>query len=467
MKFIFLTALAAAFLPVSLSGQQSANTSVCLSATPPGVLLNICQHARGMVTMPQPTLYLRVYKDGRSEYETNNSENVLVKKEFRISEEDIREIAELGAAEGVQTALERYPTYNHGIDSSREITVDVYAEAGRKRIILTNFFAADRENNKHYPASLISLVQKAEEIWTRAHGRAAAPPNFRLPDETTGFDAIAGALISAFDQVDIVALGEWHGLISLDSDLRIAIVRNPDFAKRVRNIVVEFGSTTEQSTLDRYIRGENVSRAQLEQVWKTTTNGVWDSPIYAEFFAAVREVNSKLSADARIRVFGGDPGPGDKRSRETPAVSVLEQQVLQKHGKALVIYGAAHFYRSMPGDLLASMDGIGIARKLEVDFPGRTLVVIPVARLDRPEGLTGDIVPDFQKFDRALSTQVRPVLVPLKRLPFRDFSAEEFLGRTLTNCRGAGGCVSVFQGSSLTLGQMADACVYVSRGADR
>ena len=52
----------------------------------------------------------------------------------------------------------------------------------------------------------------------------------------------------------------------------------------------------------------------------------------------------------------------------------------------------------------------------------------------------------------------------LERLPFRDFTAEEFLGRTLTI--GAGGCVSVFQGSSLTLGQMADACVYVGGGAD-
>src|SRR5437667_5583210 len=39
--------------------------------------------------------------------------------------------------------------------------------------------------------------------------------------------------------------------------------------------------------------------------------------------------------------------------------------------------------------------------------------------------------------------------------------AEEFLGGTLTTCRGAGGCVSVFQGSSLTLGQMAGACIYV------
>jgi hypothetical protein len=296
------------------------------------------------------------------------------------------------------------------------------------------------------------------------------PPKVRLPDEAAGLDGIARTLISAFDQADIVALGEWHGRIRLDSDLRIALVRHPDFAKKVRSIVVEFGSTTEQSTLDRYIRGENVSRAQLEQVWKTTTqasNGIWDQPIFANFFAAVRDVNSKLPADARVRVFGGDPGPGDSRSRETAAVSVLKEQVLQKHGKALVIYGAVHFYRTMPSDLISSMGGdVGIARTLEIDYPGRTFVVIPVGRLDRPSGVTADIDPDYQKFDRAFKTQVRPVLVSLQRLPFRDFTAEEFLGRTLTTCRGARGCVSAFKGSALTLGQMADACIYVGGGAD-
>jgi hypothetical protein len=127
-----------------------------------------------------------------------------------------------------------------------------------------------------------------------------------MPDESRGVDGIARTLISAFDQFDIVALGEAHGQ-RLDSDLRITVVRHPDFAKKVRSIVVEFGSTSEQATLDRYIRGGNVSRSQLEQVWKTTTqagNGVWDDPIYADFFAAVRDVNSRLPADARIRVFG-------------------------------------------------------------------------------------------------------------------------------------------------------------------
>ncbi len=292
---------------------------------------------------------------------------------------------------------------------------------------------------------------------------AAQSPTLRLPDETAGIDGIARALISAFDQFDIVALGEAHQR-RLDSDLRIALVRHPDFAKKVRSIVVEFGSTTEQLTLDRYIRGENISLAQLAQVWKTTTqvaNGVWDSPIYADFFAAVRDVNSRLPADARIRVFGGDPGPGDTRSRETAAVSVLKEQVLQKHGKALVIYGAAHFWRAADKDYISSMgQDIGIVRMLEMDYPGRTFAVIPVGGIDLPPELTVPIAANYRKFDHALKTRVRPVLVPLQRLPFRDFTAEEFLGDTVFNCRGPGGCVSIFKGSVLTLGQMADACIY-------
>ena len=278
-------------------------------------------------------------------------------------------------------------------------------------------------------------------VLPEAAAQRAAPTKVRLPDESAGIDGIARTLISAFDQADIVALGEAHGR-RLDSDLQIALVRHPDFAKKVRSIVVEFGSTTEQSVLDRYIRGENISRSQLEQVWKTTTqarNGIWDSPIYAEFLAAVRDVNSKLPPDARVRVFGGDPGPGDNRSRETAAVSVLKEQVLQKQGKALVVYGAAHFYRTLDADYLSSMGAdIGIVKMLEADYPGRTFAVIPVGgRVDLPPGVALRVHPDYQKFDRALKTPVRPVLVPLQRLPFRDFTAEEFIGSHVLTCRGA------------------------------
>src|SRR5262245_42990799 len=75
-------------------------------------------------------------------------------------------------------------------------------------------------------AALVT-VSVANESFIRAQpSQNARRPNLRLPDETAGIDAIARALIAAFDQVDIVALGEAH-LRSVDSDLRIALIRIP------------------------------------------------------------------------------------------------------------------------------------------------------------------------------------------------------------------------------------------------
>ncbi len=300
-------------------------------------------------------------------------------------------------------------------------------------------------------------------ICALAVSATAQPPNLRLPDESTGIDGIARTLISVFDQADIVGLGEAHGRRA-DSDLRIALIRHPDFSKKVRSIVVEFGSTTEQATLDRYIRGENVSRAQLERVWKTTSNGDWDSPIYADFFSAVRDVNSKLPADAQIRVFGGDPGPTDLRDREAAAFALIEEQVLSKRSKALLIYGAAHFYRNAPASFGTSAE---LAKMLEKADPGRIYTVIPIGgQLDPPPPGVSQHNPDYRKFDGSLKTRVRPVLISLQRPPFRDFAAEEFLGGGIFNCAG-GGCRSAFAGSLLTLRQMADACLYLGEVGTR
>jgi len=99
---------------------------------------------------------------------------------------------------------------------------------------------------------------------------------------------------------------------------------------------------------------------------------------------------------------------------------------------------------------------------LDIDYRGRTFVVIPVGgHTDvRPEETVAK--PDYQKVDRALKTQVRPVMVPLQRPPFRDFTAEDFLNGDIVR-RSRGRWVGIFEGSSLTLGQMADALVYFGR----
>jgi len=123
----------------------------------------------------------------------------------------------------------------------------------------------------------------------------------------------------------------------------------------------------------------------------------------------------------------------------------------------------------MPADYLSSMGkDIGVVRMLERDYPGRILAVLPLGGLPIgiPAGAAAGPDPDYRKFDRALKAQGRPVLTPLQRVPFRDFRVEEFMGRTIFNCRGSGGCRSIFLGSPLTLGQMADACVYVGTGVD-
>ena len=248
---------------------------------------------------------------------------------------------------------------------------------------------------------------------------------FLLPDETAGLDRIAQTLVSAFDQFAIVALGENHWN-KMDSELRIALVRSPEFAKRVRFIVVEFGSTAQQQTLDRYIRGEDVPLAELQQVWKTTSqpDGSWDSPVYADFYAAVRELNKKVPAGAQVRVLAGDPPAGSGFGRDATAFSVLQEQVLKAHGKALVIYGSGHLLRAVPDPIRR------LTTLLDTGYPGSTFVVIT----------EGGPHKESQQFERALKTQARPVLVSFGRPPFRDMAVGAFPG--------------------LTRGQIADACVY-------
>jgi uncharacterized iron-regulated protein len=253
------------------------------------------------------------------------------------------------------------------------------------------------------------------------------PSTAFLPDETAGLDRIVQTLVSAFDHFDIVALGENHWN-KLDSDLRIALVRSPEFARKVRIIVVEFGSTAQQPTLDRYIRGEDVPLADLQRVWTTTsqTGEPWESPVYADFYAAVRDVNKKLPAGEQIRVLAGDPPAGSGLGRDVTAFSVLRDQVLKPHGKALLIYGSGHLLRAVPDPIPR------LTKLLDTRYPGSTFVVMT----------EGGPHPESQQFESVLKTRTRPVLVPLGKPPFRDM------------------VVGAFRVFGLTRGQIADACVY-------
>lgn len=203
MKYGFLIAFAIFAVPVFTAGQRRPNPTECLKDVPAGVVLNICTHERGMAPIPQPQLYLRIYADGRGEYETNKSWDQLVKKEVRVKAEELQEIMRLGEAYDFQSAADEYPAYNHGIDSSEKITLDFNGAKGAKRIVFHNFYAEDRKNKEHYPASFISFMEIVERIWDRARGIVREIPGLSYCGLLQDREYMAGRRVIIYADLEI------------------------------------------------------------------------------------------------------------------------------------------------------------------------------------------------------------------------------------------------------------------------
>ena len=90
---------------------------------------------------------------------------------------------------------------------------------------------------------------------------------------------------------------------------RLSLIRDPRFATTVNDIVVECGNFRYQDLMDRFVRGDDVPYDALRRVWQNTTqpDSLWDTPIYEEFFRAVRAVNASLAKERQLRVLLGDP----------------------------------------------------------------------------------------------------------------------------------------------------------------
>jgi len=284
---------------------------------------------------------------------------------------------------------------------------------------------------------LVSLILGSAAFALSRQG--SSRPRIDPSEEAAGFGRVVSTLISAFDDVDVVALDDTHQR-KVDSDLRIRLIRAPEFAQKVHLIVVEFANTADQPTLDDYINGDDVPLAELRQVWRNTCcPDTWDSPVYADFFAAVRDVNMGLPVDKRIRVLAGDPPAGPATTeRDASAISVLRGQGLDKGGKALLIFGGGHL----------SYAGGAITRAMQEWRPGRTLVVF----------IRGGQDPGYAPFEQALGSPERPILFSVRSPPFNSFSTS-FLGggsKALVN----GVWVDVAPNPGATPGQEADAWVY-------
>jgi hypothetical protein len=200
------------------------------------------------------------------------------------------------------------------------------------------------------PALLVGVALLAFTstcAWAQSAAMRAAVP----------LDPIEG-ILAAFKTHQVVALGEGDHNNEQGHAFRMSLIRDPRFARVVNDIVVEFGNSRYQDIMDRFVGGEDVPHAQLQQVWQNTTQAheIWDVPIYEEFFQEVRKINAKLPRKRKLRVLLGDlPIDWDQiktfedklkavRTDTVPA-GIIEREVISKRRRALVIYGDMHSVR--------------------------------------------------------------------------------------------------------------------------
>ena len=170
-------------------------------------------------------------------------------------------------------------------------------------------------------------------------------------------DPVQG-IVKLFDTYRIVMLGEIHECRQ-EYELLDKLIADPGFTARVNDIVMEFGNARYQELVDRYIAGGEVPIEQVQHAWRDTVGALGPvSPVYGDFYRAVRDVNRTLPKGRRLRMLLGDP-PIDwdrVRSREDVGLylpfrdgfyaSVVRYQVLAKSHRALLIMGEGHFRRS-------------------------------------------------------------------------------------------------------------------------
>jgi len=218
--------------------------------------------------------------------------------------------------------------------------------------------------------------------WAQAQQRAKPTTSEPIPEPAIP------AILSAFDKYEVVAMPEADGMKDLDAFI-FALIRNPEFPKKVNDIAVECGNSLYQPVLDRYIAGEDVPFAEARKVWRNTTQPACGlSGFFEQFFPLVRAINLKLPPEKRLRVLACDsPIDWDRVNsfqegfkffahRDENVASVMEREVLSKHRKALMLFGTFHLMHT-PG----ANNAVSI---YERHFPNLTFVISDLGVVHAP-----------------------------------------------------------------------------------
>jgi hypothetical protein len=202
----------------------------------------------------------------------------------------------------------------------------------------------------------------------------AAPPP-KITDAKDGF-------FEAFKSHSVVGLVEWHGLAQ-EMDFYVSLITDPRFARDVGNILLETGDASQQSTVDRYVNGEDVPYEDLRKVWADTV-GTFPTVTFTgsiNLYSVIRDVNRALPQERRIKVWLGDP-PIDwsqirskadwepiEKQRDSYPADLIKREIITKGKKALLIYGVGHLARFPDWENIRSL--------IDKAYPNSLFVVSP------------------------------------------------------------------------------------------
>jgi hypothetical protein len=192
-------------------------------------------------------------------------------------------------------------------------------------------------------------------------------------------------------------LGEGHGN-KQEYDWLRSLVSTPEFADRVDDIVMEFGNSRYQESVDRYARGDDIALDEVQGAWLDTVASVGPpSPVYASLYKAVREANIGRKGKHQIRILCGDPNIDWKqvkegkdilpylKTREQSYAQVVKSEVLAKRHRALLIMGAFHFLRHF--DLMPARKQFDIEQELRAAGANPYLIVFGTNTTGKPDDL--------------------------------------------------------------------------------
>lgn len=185
------------------------------------------------------------------------------------------------------------------------------------------------------------------------------------------------AILSAFDTFRVVAIGDHHGTKDI-IDFVFALVRHPDFPRKVTDIVIEAKAlgglnASHQPLLDRYFRGDSVHDNEARELWTVRTPpGV--NEFHVQLFPLIRRINLALPPVSRIRVIAGEPPNAlewikdGMIDRGGHIAQVVEREVLAKNRRALMFYGSGHLRRGHE---------FSAVTRWEPKYPGLTFIIAP------------------------------------------------------------------------------------------